>query len=63
MFTPLSSTAIRLHLDISSSTQGHPQKLQAIELITLGMVLLGIKVMSNQLANMLLSHFMSGSAS
>lgn len=62
MFTPLSSTAIRLHLDISSTTQDHPQKLQAIELIALGMVLLGIKVMSNQLANMLLNQFMSGSA-
>lgn len=60
MFTPLFSTAIPLHLAIPSPTQGHPQKLGIIELITLGLLLLGIKVTSNHLANILLNQFISG---
>ncbi|MGR3278231.1 hypothetical protein ACSYAD_24355 [Acaryochloris marina NIES-2412] len=60
MFTPLFSTAIPLHLDIPSPTQGRPQKLGIIELITLGLLLLGIKVTSNHLANILLNQFISG---
>lgn len=60
MFTPLFSPAIPLHLDIPSPTQGRPQKLGAIELITFGLLLLGIKVTSNHLANLLLNQFISG---
>ncbi|WP_299413910.1 hypothetical protein [Acaryochloris sp. IP29b_bin.148] len=60
MFTLFVANAIPLYGPVQSTPQTRPRQLQAIELAAFGMLLGGIRVMSNHLANTLLNQFISG---
>lgn len=60
MFTPLFTTAIPLRWSDQSTSQAGPRQLQAIELVALSIFLVGVKMISNHLVNILLNQFIGG---
>ncbi len=60
MFTPFSTTAIPLHCHVPLASNVQHRELKAIELMGLGILLLGSKVLSNNLVTILLHQFFGG---
>lgn len=60
MFTPFITTAIPLYGDVQSASKVQPRPLKTIDLVGLGMLLLGGKVISNHLVTILLHQFFGG---
>lgn len=57
MLTPFLTTAIPRHQDIRPTSQARPRRLQAIELVSLGSLFIGGKIISNHWVEILLNQF------